>query len=409
MSETYDAIVIGGGPAGATASALLSQRGRKVVLLEKEKFPRYHIGESLIPGVMPIIKELGAQQALADLGATEKRGVTLVWGATPEPWTVRFDELYAGVIDPDEFDPPSYQVKRAEFDNMLLMHSRRLGTTVIEEANVKKALFEGDRCVGVAYSPSHGDEVIEVRAPLVLDASGQSKFMARNRDAVVWHDDLKNLAVWTYFQGGERLEGPDAGNILVEAVAAGWMWMIPFSDRTCSVGFVAPSAVFTAAGTTPEQYLQTQLGQTKYLSTLLRDATQVAQVRTAKDWSYTSTEMSGPGFLQVGDAAAFIDPLFSTGCMLAMKGASLAAEAADRILGAPESEAQVRGVYEKEYRAVLDVVLQFVRIFYDQTQKAEEYFDQAQGLVDPQMLHKARQDFIALISGLAKAVDGWQI
>ena len=409
MSETYDAIVVGGGPAGATTAGLLAQRGRRVLLLEKEKFPRYHIGESLIPGVMPIIKELGAQQALADLGATHKRGVTLLWGATPEPWTVRFDELYAGVIEPDEFDPPSYQVKRAEFDNMLLMHARRLGATVVEEANVKKPVFEGDRCVGVLYSPSHGDEVVEVRAPLVLDASGQAKFIARNRDTVVWHDDLKNLAVWTYFQGGERLQGNDAGNILVEAASPGWLWMIPFSDRTCSVGFVAPSAVFTAAGTTPERFLQEQLAKTQYLSKMLGDATQVAQVRTAKDWSYTSTEMSGPGFLQVGDAAAFIDPLFSTGCMLAMKGGSLAAEAADRILAAPESEPQVRGVYEKEYRAVLDVVLQFVRIFYDQTQKAEEYFEQAQGLVDPQMLYKARQDFIALISGMAKAVDDWQI
>jgi FAD-dependent halogenase len=409
MPDTYDAVVVGGGPAGATASALLAKRGRRVLLLEKEKFPRYHIGESLIPGVMPIVRELGAGQALADLGATPKRGVTLVWGATPEPWTVRFDELYAGVIEPGEFDPPAYQVKRAEFDNMLLMHARRLGVTVIEEAQARKAVFSGGRCTGVLYSSSRDDELVEVRAPLVLDASGQAKFMARNRDTVIWHEDLKNLAVWTYFQGGGRLEGNDAGNILVEAVPPGWLWMIPFSDDTCSVGFVAPSAVFAASELSPEQFLHRQLAETGFMKKMLQDATQVAQVRTAKDWSYSSTEMSGPGFLQVGDAAAFVDPLFSTGCMLAMKGGSLAAEAADRILADPGSEEQVRAVYEKEYHAVLDVVLAFVRIFYDQTQKAEEYFDQAQGLVDPDMFNKARQDFIALISGLAKAVDGWQI
>jgi FAD-dependent halogenase len=409
MPNTYDAIIIGGGPAGATTSALLSKRGRRVLLLEKEKFPRYHIGESLIPGVMPIVRELGANQALADLGAIPKRGVTLMWGATPEPWTVRFEELYAGVIEPGEFDPPAYQVKRAEFDNMLLLHSRRLGTTVIEEAQAKKVIFDGDRCQGVVYSLSRDDELIEVRAPLVIDASGQSKFMARNRDTVEWHDDLKNLAVWTYFQGGDRLTGEDAGNIIVEAVPPGWFWMIPFSDNTCSVGFVAPSAVFAAAAVTPEQFLRNQLAESSYLSKMLQEATQVATVRTAKDWSYTSTEMSGPGFLQVGDAAAFVDPLFSTGCMLAMKGGSLAALAADRILAKPEAEAQVRGTYEKEYHEILDVVLNFVRIFYDQTQKAEEYFQQAQGLIDPQMVNQARQDFIALISGLAKAVDDWQI
>lgn len=409
MTQEYEVIVVGGGPAGATASALLSKRGRRVLLLEKEKFPRYHIGESLIPGVMPIIRELEADQELANLGAIPKRGITLVWGATPEPWTVRFDELYAGVIEPGEFDPPSYQVKRAEFDNMLLAHSRRLGTTVIEEANVRKAIFDGDRCTGVTYSGSRNDELVEVHAPIVLDASGQARFMARSRETVTWHDDLKNLAAWTYFQGGTRFEGDDAGNILVEASSPGWFWMIPFSDQTCSIGYVAPSAEFAASELTPEQLLHRKLSAAPFLSKMLDGATEIAQTRTARDWSYHSIDMSGPGWLQVGDAAAFVDPLFSTGIMLALKGASLAAETADRMLGNPESEAAIRQVYEKEYHAVLDVVLSFVRIFYDQTQRVEEYFEQAQELIDPEMFHKARQDFIALISGLTKAVDGWQL
>lgn len=409
MPDTYDVIVVGGGPAGAAAAGLLAKRGRRVLLLEKEKFPRYHIGESLIPGVMPVIHELGAMQALADLGNIAKRGVTLAWGATAEPWTVRFDELYEGVIGPDEFfDPPSYQVKRAEFDNMLLVHARRLGATVIEEANVKKAVFDGDRCTGVAYTASRG-ELVEVHAPVVLDASGQSRFMARNRETVTWHDDLKNLAAWTYFQGGTRLAGNDAGNIIVEAIAPGWFWMIPFSDNTCSIGYVAPSAWFAESGSSPEQLMHDQLAKAPFLSKMLEGATEVAQTRTARDWSYHSTEMSGPGFLQVGDAAAFVDPLFSTGIMLALKGASLAAEAADRMLADPDAEAQVRQTYEKEYHAVLDIVLSFVRTFYDRSKLAEEYFASAQGLIDPAMMHHARQDFIKLISGLAKAVDGWQL
>jgi flavin-dependent dehydrogenase len=410
MRDTYDVIVVGGGPAGATASGLLSKRGRRVLLLEKEKFPRYHIGESLIPGVMPIIQELGAVQVLADLGAIPKRGVTLVWGQSPEPWTIRFDELAPdyprGESDPQ---PYAYQVKRAEFDNMLLTHSRRLGTTIVEEAQVRKAIFDGDRCTGVLYSASHPDELVEVHAPMVLDASGQAKFMARHRETVTWHDDLKNLAAWTYFQGGSRFDGDNAGNILVEACPPGWLWMIPFSDDTCSVGYVAPSAVFAASDLSPEQLLHQQLSRTGVMSTMLDGTTKVAQVRTAKDWSYNSTEMGGPGFLQAGDAAAFIDPLFSTGVMLAMKGGSLAAHAIDRILGDPGSEAQVCKVYEKEYRAVLDVVLSFVRVFYDQNQEVEEYFEQARELIDPEKVRKAREDFITLISGLAKAVEGWQI
>jgi FAD-dependent halogenase len=410
MQDQYDVIVIGGGPAGASASALLSMRGRRVLLLEKEKFPRYHIGESLIPGVMPIIKELGATQALADLGAIAKHGVTLIWGPSPDPWTINFDEIASNAPRDESAPLPfSYEVKRAEFDNMLLIHSRRAGTTVIEEANVREAVFEGDRCTGVRYSPARSDDVVEIHAPVVLDASGQSKFMARRNDAIGWHSDLKNLATWTYFQGGSRYEGRSAGNILVEALPPGWLWMIPFSDNTCSVGYVAPSEEYAKSSLPPAELLYKSIGETGEISRLLTGAVEVAQVRTAKDWSYTCEQMSGPGFLQVGDAAAFIDPLFSTGVMLAMKGGSLAAHAADKILADPGSEAQIRQTYEKEYHAVLDVVISFVRFFYDQNKSVDEYFEKARDLIDPDEQRKAREDFIVLVSGLAKAVEGWSL
>jgi len=410
MRSQYDVIVVGGGPSGAAASGLLSMWGRRVLLLEKEKFPRYHIGESLIPGVMPVIRELGAAKALEELGAQRKNGVTLIWGPSPEPWTIRFDEIATNApVDESAPRPYAYEVKRAEFDNMLLTHSRRLGTTVVEEAYVREALFEDDRCTGVRYSPAHSDEVVEVHAPLVVDASGQAKFMGRRFDSVDWHQDLKNLAVWTYYQGGSRLAGEDAGNIVVEACPPGWLWMIPFSDNTCSVGYVAPSEKFATSDRSPADMLYRQIGETEQIRRLLSGAVEVAQVRTAKDWSYTCERMSGPGFLQVGDAAAFIDPLFSTGVMLALKGGSLAAHAAHRILDKPESEPELLQSYEKEYHAVLDVVVDFVRFFYDQNKEVEEYFEKARDLIDPEEQRKAREDFIVLVSGLAKAVEGWQL
>jgi flavin-dependent dehydrogenase len=396
VREQYDVIVVGGGPAGATASGLLSKWGRRVLLLEKEKFPRYHIGESLIPGVMPVIEELGATRVVEELGAIKKYGISLVWGETPEPWTIRFDE-----VSPH---PHAYEVKRAEFDNLLLSHTRRLGTTVIEEANVREALFEGDRCTGVRYSPVHSDDMIDVHAPFIIDASGHAKIMARRFGTVGWHSDLKNLAAWTYFQGGSRYDAQAAGDIVIETAPPGWLWMIPFSDRTCSVGYVAPIEEFAASGLPPAAILHQRIDEGREIKRLLTGAVEVSQVRTAKDWSYTCERMSGPGFVQIGDAAAFIDPLFSTGVMLAMKSASSAARAVNKILDEPDLEVPIRQSYEEEYRAFLDVVISFVRFFYDPSRKIVEYFEEARKLVDPLAQLKAREDFIVIISGIG--IDG---
>jgi len=395
VHDQYDVIVVGGGPGGTTVSGLLSKWGRRVLLLEKEKFPRYHIGESLVPGMIPVVEELGATRVVEELGAVKKYGISLLWGENPEPWEIRFDEI-------SPF-PHAYEVKRAEFDNLLLTHTRRLGTTVIEEASVREALFDGDRCIGVRYSLAHSDNVVDVHAPFIIDASGQAKIMARRFETVGWHSDLKNLAAWTYFQGGSRYAAQAAGNIVVEYKPPGWLWLIPFSDCTCGVGFVAPSAEYAATGLKPAAVLYQCIDEAREIKRLLKGAVEVSQVRTAKDWSYTCERMSGPGFIQVGDAAAFIDPLFSTGVMLAMKSASSAARAVNKILDEPELEASVRQSYEDGYRAFLDVVISFVRFFYDPSRKVAEYFEEARKLVDPMKHLEAREDFIAIVSGIVGA------
>jgi FAD-dependent halogenase len=390
VCSEYDVIVVGGGPAGSTAASTLALAGRNVLLLERETFPRYHIGESLVPAMRIVTDSIGVTEKLESAGFIRKYGAHLLWGDNrADRWSFTF-------LDVTRIEYV-YEVKRAIFDNILLEHARSLGVTAIEGARVKEPVFTGGRCVGVSYS--HLGQDASVRAPWVVDASGQRRLFAK--DAVEWHEELRNIAVWTYFQGGEFYPDKERGHILVENLPPdGWLWVIPFKDSTHSVGFVGPNNVIAGSGRSPEEVFWERLDSAREAKRILARARPIANFRTARDWSYTSRSFIGPGYVMAGDAAAFIDPLFSSGVMLAMRSANSCAQAIDAILNTPEQELTLLRRYDDDYRSFLRTVRSFVTYFYDASKTREKYYEEAQRLIDPIEEMTAREDFVLLVSGL---------
>ncbi len=312
------------------------------------------------------------------------------------PWSFRFKDVA-------KFEY-AWQLRRADFDALLLTRARELGVTVVEEATVSGIVQDGDRVTGVEYALRSASTKLTARAPFVVDASGQAHLLARRFDVLRWHEDLRNMAVWAYFQGCERYEGDRAGDVVVEHTTAGWFWFIPLMDGTTGVGYVTPLSAVVGSGAEPSrnqlaELFATQLGKTKEIKRLTADALQVSDFRTARDWSYSSARMQGPGWALVGDAGAFIDPLMATGVTIALRSARGVAEAVDWTLSHPDSSVVMRR-YEIEFQRFINELISFVRFFYNGTRQKEEYWGKAQEIIDPERSQSSKLDFATLLSGL---------
>jgi len=391
-SSTPDVAVIGGGPAGSVASTVLADSGHRIVVFERERFPRYHIGESLLSATLPILDAIGATPAIEQHGFLRKPGGTFLWGRQPEPWSFRFREDPGG-------RPYAFQVIRAEFDQLLLDNARRHGVDVREEHTVLDVDTGGSPPV-VRVQGADG-RAFAVMPRFVIDASGQSAVIGRAARLRRFDEFFKNLAIFGYFRDAERLPGELANNILSAAFVDGWFWYIPLHDGTMSVGAVVDTQRWRdiAAGD-PEGTYRGLISRCPPIAARLRHATLASPIRIIRDYSYDSARFTGPGYLLAGDAACFIDPVFSTGVHLACLAGFLGGRAVAAILAGEQPEAEALAAYEQTYRGAFQRYLRFLYFFYDHNEDADSYFWAARRILAhaPSDL-SVREAFVRLISG----------
>ena len=362
MASVYDAVVIGGGPGGSTVATALSRTGRSVLVLEREKFPRFHVGESLLPFSLPIFDRLGVHEKIRAAGYQAKYGAFFWNEANGTTRPVVFAEAR------DTNHPMAYQVKRAEFDDLLLRHAASCGAEIREETAVEDVLFEGGRAVGVRARPrARGAASEDIRARVVVDASGQGAILSRKLGLRRFDPKLKRAALFAHYADIVWPEGSRPGDILLPIDQGVWYWIIPFSDGTCSVGGVFdPEDVRLPEGVSPEAKYDALLARSPRVIRLLGDARRVSGVHGVSDYSARSAKLGGDGWALVGDAATFLDPVFSTGVFLAMATGERAARAIDRALTRRgRVDARDFRAYERHANRMYARFRKFVYNFYD--------------------------------------------
>ena len=343
--ESCDVAVIGGGPAGSTAAILLAKRGYKVIALEKARHPRFHIGESLLPMNLPVFERLGVLDKVRALGVF-KAGAD--FEADNERGYNTFDFARAIGNSP----PHSYQVWRQDFDKMLYDHARASGADAREGHEVLKMEQAGIRDSRLEVRTDEGRSYT-IQARYLVDASGRDAFLSAKKKLRRKNDEHQSAAIFGHFRGAVLRPGEDAGNISMYRFDHGWMWMIPLPDGIMSIGAVCrPEYLKQRKGRTTEFLLET-LNLSAGLKSRIARAELIGEVRVTGNYSYDSTQMGGPGWVLVGDAFAFLDPVFSSGVYLAMDGAEQAAALVDAALREPKRENGLLRKLEKRQRAVI--------------------------------------------------------
>ena len=343
---------------------------------------------------MPVLESLGVMDDVERAGFPKKWGATMLWGEDPTPWSWRFSETNRAY-------PHAYQVWRPTFDKILLDNARARGVAVHEGASVTAPIRDGNTVAGVRFRTEHGADR-SISANWVIDASGQSAVLGRSLRLRRWDDYFRNMAVYSYFRGARRLPDPDSTNIFIESYEHGWTWFIPLADDISGVGVVVDSERgqrgISERGV--QDYYADQLHSTARTAGMTANAKMIAPPRVIKDWSYTSTQMVGDGWILIGDAACFVDPLFSSGVHLALMSAVMASAYVHAATADPTMRAPAAAVYQRLYRKEYGHFRELARLFYASNRAVESYFWEARRILGDHD-DEARHSFIRAVAGQA--------
>jgi flavin-dependent dehydrogenase len=402
MDRTYDAIIIGGGPAGSTAAAVLAAKGRRVVVLEKEKFPRYHIGESLLPYGYFTLERIGVLDRMKASHFTKKYSVQFVGASGRASVPFYFWQQL------DHEASMTWQVLRSEFDQLLLDNAREKGAEVIEEITARELIQPDGAVIGVKAVTSNGD-TCEFQAPITIDATGRDAFAVTRNGWKVRDPYLNKIAIWTYYKGALRDPGMDEGATTVAYVPEkGWFWYIPLADDVVSVGVVAEKEYLYKDTHDLPTIFHREVKKNAWIAQHLAAGQQTGPYRVTGEYSYRSRYCAADGLVLAGDAFGFLDPVFSSGVFLALRSGELVADAVDGALTAGDVSASRFREYGAQVCQGVEAMRKLVYAFYNHAFSFRTFireFPQLKGDMTDCLIGNLFRDFRPLFDAVAKFAD----